>query len=799
MTSAHPVVALVRTSALPLSWITMAGTPELAAARRRWDRDHHRLAAEGTRLADLIGAELVPAEAIGAAGRAAALTARRLLHALPDPVPATAAGVVATSAELAERAGHRALARDLSRTAAALGDLAERHSALDDAVAEEHRRLLALPWSLIEGSPVARLAVAEANAGALADIVARLAAGESWTTKRMRQRSDFLWRLLIRGTTRATPRGWLAHTGLLATDPAEAPAPPPDLNGDHAVEYAANRHDGAVLAGLSTPDTLVAVAPLHHDNGADMTFWVLDAQDPNRLRELRLRRTDALHAVVRALAAGPRELTNLLDALVPDGADARVRAALHGFVEHLVSLGVVTASLPSAGTVTGWSPRPDELPAPPEGSYVDVHRRADRRWSLAAARQVEDLVEPVLRVLRVIDPDPVPVAGRTVLTEEPRPVLDLLSGDLTARDTGPHRHDWPLPDTAGAGYRRLHAWLTDRLDAGPVDLDAAPLGPAPQPLTWPVDCVVRPLWQDGGPLAVLDHLQPTGTLDSRFADALAALHPDGRARPDWYREFLRHVESALGGRFVELLVPALSDRAANAIRRPAYTSAWTGDPDLARYYRDGPDRPGTYLPLSALTIRLADGRPVVESRGDRIWPVYHATRVMPPPWHVIGPALLAASPRAHRQHWRALQYSLGAWPDRDHVPRFTVGGGRLVLTPAQWRLPVARLWPAGAGLPEAARTLTRLCTALGLPRWVTVVADGHEEPRACDLESLHAVRLLDRVRRTGTTELLLAEMLPAPDARAHHTELVLRLPLTADPAELAAVVAAEHRQHSLTG
>lgn len=812
MTYRPPVVAVVRSAALPLVEFARAGRPELFDAVRTWDRDHGRLAGATRNLAQVIGETLVPHGDLSPAGRASVLSVRRCLHALPDPVPSDLAAAVAEAAVLAARLDAPALADQLDRAAGELRDLIARHDALDDLVAAEHRRLLELPWSIVDADPVARRAVEDANPGTLTEIVTRLRAGESWHTKRMRQRSDYLWRMITRGATRATPRGWLAHVGLLTTDPNLAPGPPPELTIDYAVEYAANRHDGTGLADLCTPDGLLGVTPLYQELGSHTTFWVIDPHDPARMRELRLRRTDALRAVQRALAGGTLTPAQLSAALIPPSTSAEVRArqesVLRAFVEHLVGLGVVTVSRPATSTVTEWLPRVGDVPRPPAGAYVDVHRRADRPMSLATGRRIEQLVRSAMRVLDVIDVEPIPDLTRG-LTDQPQPVLDLLAVDLaTVEQSSTHRHDWPVPTGQHTPYARLHAWLSSRLDGGPIDLDDDTLAAAgvgavsARPLSWPVDCVVRPVWQDGGPLVLLDQIQSTGTLDSRIADALGAIHPAGTARVDWYRRFLQLVERDLGGRFVELLVPSLSDRAANAVRRPAYTSAWTGDPDVGRYHVDGPNRPSTYLPLSELTVRSEDDHPVVEVRGRRIWPVYHATRVMPPPWHLVGARLLNTGPRIHRQHWRALHYSLTAWPDRSAMPRLTVGGGQLVLTAAQWRLPVECLWAEGADLATAARTVARLRADRGFPRWVTVAADPHDDPRACDLDSVHAVRLLDRVRRGGARELLLVEMLPAPDTPggpANHTELVTRLPLELDPAEMAALTVAEQRRRSPVG
>ena len=99
--------------------------------------------------------------------------------------------------------------------AAASAELAAVREAAERLVAEEEQRLLALPWQLLHASPAGACALGSGDLSVYGDIARRVAAGERWTTKRMRQRSGYLWRMLTRASTNATPRGWLSHVSLL--------------------------------------------------------------------------------------------------------------------------------------------------------------------------------------------------------------------------------------------------------------------------------------------------------------------------------------------------------------------------------------------------------------------------------------------------------------------------------------------------------------------------------------------------------------------------------------------------------
>jgi hypothetical protein len=309
---------------------------------------------------------------------------------------------------------------------------------------------------------------------------------------------------------------------------------------------------------------------------------------------------------------------------------------------------------------------------------------------------------------------------------------------------------------------------------------------------------------------------------------LAHLH-GGVPQVRSYRRFLERLEQETGMLLVELLIPPLSARADNAVRRPVYTRAFTGDPDLATYCPPGgayrpsgggahcPSDGGThcpsgggaaarYIPLEAITVHSGPSGYWAEVDGRRIWPVYHATRSPLPPWDHVAELLLAAAP--WRLPWtaRRLHRSLDLFPERSWMPRITVGGD-LVVSPAQWRLPADRLWQQDRPLPSVLRSLVRLRDELGLPRLLFVAAAGGGAAVPLDLESLTAVPTIDRLRAASTTrqgeangpapDLIAMEMLPQPAdlAVVDHTdeplvaELLLRLPSTGTPEAMAVALA----------
>ncbi|MFD0340514.1 lantibiotic dehydratase [Streptomyces sp. NPDC127117] len=479
------------------------------------------------------------------------------------------------------------------------------------------------------------------------------------------------------------------------------------------------------------------------------------------------------------------------------------------------------------------APEPDNRFADPEpdGWFLDSYRRLDARVPDPAAARVQRALRTAHRVaaLRRADREtasgaPAPTPGTEQLDERPRPVGEILaallsSGERPSPGPNPHRYrGWHPAHGPESGYARLLDRLAAHRDEAQVDidddlLDALGAPPAEEAVPpWPLDCLLRPL-PGPGPVAVLETASPAGIIDARFAEALQDLY-GGYGAVDTYRDFLAAVERRAGVRFVELLVPPVSERAANAVRRPVTTRWWTGDPNPAAYFGPGgpggpgqPDGPGPrYLPLDRITLRRSGGRIVAEVDGERVVPVHHATRNPMPPYDVLVRLLLSAG-----HPWAATMLRLDGLaaafpthPDVTRTPRVTIGTD-LVVSPATWRVPRARLWRPGDGDLDRVRTLATLVRSAAMPRFVFVRPAFEAKPVPADLEALTALNAIERAcAALPGDELVIEEMLPGPVAGPHGptlsdalhrgapvaAELMLRLPFDRTAEELAAPAAA---------
>ncbi|MEU7558344.1 lantibiotic dehydratase [Streptomyces eurythermus] len=806
--------ALLRLGGMPgAAWT--AGAAEHLFEGAAWHADTtERLAAQARALADRLGAEVVPHPSLASADRGAVLALRRRLHSGTAPGAPDCVLLERSAAVPADLAGQaRALLRGAEAAKAALTRLRQEVTAEQQRVAEQ-------AWRTACSSPVMR-AFLDSAAPALADdIERRLADGQSWSGKQLRKRAAYLWRVVGRAAVKTTPRGWAGQIAALpVTDgpddgcpPLLAPGTPLGALAAIAVENVHLLRAGSAPADLRTADpaTLLAPTPLHFaepsapapgDPPGQVRCYVVDPREPGRLRQIVLRRTRVLESVLALLADGPRtlgELDHVLPPLsAPPGRPAVAPAVLRGFLQHLHGLGVVQICRAPRQHCSGWVPAETvgatgALPPAPAGGgadawFLDSYRRlgADAAVPAAAAARVRRGLRIAARLAALREADrPAEPPERQPwfagLTEQARPISEILADRLSADEPPPVRRytGWhPAHDPAG-GYARLLARLDAAARSGTacVDVDdalldelGAPPGGATLP-PWPVDCLLRPLppAADGGPVAVLETASSAGVLDARFADGLRTLH-GGYGNSDAYRAFLAAVEERTGVRFVDLLVPPLAERSANAVRRPVTTRWWTGDPDPTPYY-GSPGGHARYLPLDRISLRRAHGRIVAEADGRRVVPVYQATRSPAPPYDTLVRLLLAASHPAASYLVR-LDALDAALPDRARLPRLTAGGD-LVLAPATWRVDRGKLWEPGDDLLTKVRVLALLRRSAGLPRHAFVRTAPGAKPVPVDLASLTALQLIERLcAREAGTALLVEEMLPAPE------DLLLRDPL----------------------
>ncbi|WP_344360546.1 lantibiotic dehydratase [Streptomyces gobitricini] len=820
---------LLRIAGMPLAAWTSAGDPDLFGRVRDHARAEEGRTVRARDLAERLGADVVPRPDLAAGDRGAVLALRRRLHAGHAPG--------ARELDLLDRLSGRAVTTGLVDEARALADETERahteRAELERAVADGHRRVAALAWDLTRTHPVLRDLVESAAPGLLADVERRLACGESWTGRSLRKRTACVWRLIGRAAAKTTPRGWagqLATAPLLTGAPGDLLIAPGTTLGALAAGATENVHlvrsrpPGPPDLRTAEAGTLLAPAPLHFtEPPCSVRAYVVDPREPGRLRHVVLRRTRVLDTVLRLLAEGPCPLGTLEKTLLgmAGGAKAPDPAVLRGFLQHLHTVGLLQVCAPPRFRYSAWTP-PEAatargaLPRPCEdtdgGWFLDSYRAPVAPVPAAAAERVRRGLRVAARIAALRDADtataPPPAPELAGITEQPRPVSEILAtllpladadadaDDGNGKDNGrrpattvrPHRYQgWPVPTDPGSGYARLLAHLAAAPGPGPVDVDDALLDalgapPADDALPpWPLDCLLRPLpsIRGGGPVAVLETASAAGVLDARFTDGLHALY-GGHHNADAHRAFLAAVERRTGVRFVELLVPPLAERAANAVRRPVTTRWWTGDPDPTPYYgRSGGG--AHYLPLDRITVRRSGPRIVAEADGRRLVPVHHATRTPAPPYDLLLRVLLAAGHPAG-SHLLRLDGLDGALPGHTRLPRLTAAG-ELVLAPATWRLDRTRLWGPGDDALHKVRVLALLRSAHGLPRHGFLRTAPGAKPVPVDLEALTAVPVVDRLcaQRPGG-ELLFEEMLPAP------ADLPLRDPLHGGAAVAAQVL-----------
>jgi hypothetical protein len=800
-----------------------AANPGLFTTVRGLDAATEKYREAAASLAGRIGSELVPRVELTVAERRSVLGIRRRLH----NCALLAEDDWRWLNRLCSRIPGTGLGAELARTKQiAAGVVSLEHRAVT-AIEAEETRLLAAPWELLNSSPAGRRVLGDPSLGAAADIAERLARSEPWTRKRMRRRSEYLWRVIGRAAAKTTPRGWLGHVAVAADGDGGGLA----LTAEVAWEWTGNVHASraAALAAITarapagaraaTPDvdTRISLASLHCPEPPDhLRIWESESGS-GYLRTVRLRRSRALDVIIGALRDGPSRPDELAERAA---GVAQSRPAARLFVSRLTDMGVLQASAPPARIRWASAPsRPagDVAAAPSQGTgFLDVYRGSIGAPEAPAG--LHHAIEQVqrLRALMRLDAPRDDSPLRDLLAARPRPVLDVLTYLLSANPAAkPHEHGfWPRARRSGSGYSRLLDMISAQIDAirggsdqaadiTPAILDAA--GAPPGRLTWPVDVTMRQL---GPGLCVLDGTAPAGLLDARFIEALEQMHgpvPHAVA----YRDFLAGLERRSGVHTVELLIPPPAERAANAVRRPLYAGAWTGDsnPDIYGSWGASAADAAEFLPLAALTVRR-NGERVLVAVGDRpVRVLLHATRNPLGPWRLL--AGLLQDPAQRAEQTCPLRCSLTAFKHRNWLPRIIVAGS-VVVSAAQWRIDPSDLWDPDAPRLAKVRALVRLRDRRGLPRWV--FASGHPgaRPLACDLESLRALRILEEAaavcRKHSATVgsergagygLIAAEMLPAPPGLGVPdlggepgdrvaAELMIRLPAAADMASLAA-------------
>jgi len=187
-------------------WL-VAGVPDLFRLLRSLEHRREEYRELGLRLADRIGAELVPDPVISAGDRKVALDLRRQLHN-GRPVAAS------TCRRVADAGRSPTLRTDLELAATLSADLHTRQDHAATVVADEEARLIAAPWQLFRASWVGNQALEDGSLPVSKDF-------ERPLSRRLRKESDYLWRIIDRAAAKTVPRAWFGHVALLLV--GEAP------------------------------------------------------------------------------------------------------------------------------------------------------------------------------------------------------------------------------------------------------------------------------------------------------------------------------------------------------------------------------------------------------------------------------------------------------------------------------------------------------------------------------------------------------------------------------------------------
>jgi hypothetical protein len=681
--------------------------------------------------------------------------------------------------------------------------IAKLSSEIETDVANEEARLLLLPHEIQSESPVAN--------AILADDQGRPQFEPQLSQKSRRHRNEHEWRCITRAATGCTPRGWLSHVALLTVEAVDWPSPlvvTEQLIALWTENIRAVTTPAHLPDDWPAPESRLALNPLRWNvNGS---FVCIVADESREHTQLVVKHTALLEAICTASADAVLTFEELSQSLGCVSGDEWI--TLRGFVRHLALLGILQPSAPpeirlerraSPGYTSNRSARLER----DHSGWVDVYRYAEGGISAKFASDVQRGVSQVLRILSLVsDSTPTLLALALSGTERSWTSIEILRADLDAAEMPKSNRedqkdlDEEVSQESSSGFDRLVSTIAQQAtQCRELIIDSALLdgcGASNAQFTWPIDCLARVPARGAHFTAVLDQLWPSGMLDARFVDTLVDLH-GAVPHVEAYRQFLQRLEDLTGILFVELLLPPLRDGAANAVRRPVYTSAWTGDPRAAAYLR-AETHPGRYIPLNAIRIRRLAGRLRADVDGRPIWAVYHATRSFSPPWDRLARVLLATAPLELPWDFKRVVRALTLMPQRTVVPRISVSGG-IVLSPAQWRVSPNELWDRGANTVAKIRALVRLRNRYSLPRWVYLDRAENQPPIACDLESVYAIRTIERCATDGSL-LNVTEMLPAPNQfhvmdRAHSradclaNQFHLRFPCDESATAMAARVA----------
>jgi hypothetical protein len=739
LTTPRQVTVLLRSCTAPLQLIAKNGSPELIARVRQLDcreREHRdRVQNLAGALAGVINAD---AWSRGETKSLGALNRRLARMGALQSRDREALDLLASR--------HAGLAGSIAACFAAGEEAGRLRSEVEAEMAEASAQSGLGLWQFCRDLPVMSALLEHRDADFLADCRRQGEDPRFWTGKKGRQRRSYLADILKRAAFRTIPRDW--HTVVsLAGISDRAAAAPFAGTGDYRVVWSENIHTRRrILSQTWTPereDCPLTLSPLSWHDGERICFCVSDWLNPSKVEEVDLKASPFFRTIYNGLAGTTRSLAELKDDLKGD-LGAEELAVLPGFVQHLISLGVVQACPdPKSATTSGGRPEKLALPAclKARDGFTDVYRTDRGSLSRVQAGELQKGMRLMARLSLLLDravaaPGRDPAAGpvaervsaapvklldavreRLLASREP-PVRLAAEGaagadDGAAATVAPVAGRWRPAGSRATGYGRFHGWLKPRLgQRKPIRLGAAELDVFEAPewdYPWPCDAMIRLARPEAGYNGVFDESFAAGSMDARFLADPNALSRSYRS-PGLYRTFLAEVSRRTGVEFVELLFPPLSAGAANAVRRPDYGLRWTGDPAAGNYLtRDGAGQDFVgldrfeLLPTALGPRLLVDGRPAIA--------MYHATRLPIPPWNVVTEKMLDAAPGNVRFTVAGMQRLLDAFPGASYAPRLEVEGG-LVCSCEQWRIKSEQLWNERDKLTVSFRTV---CSAAAWP------------------------------------------------------------------------------------
>ncbi|GAB4520839.1 MAG: hypothetical protein Tsb0019_22020 [Roseibium sp.] len=779
---------LLRACTAPLQLIAENGSPELLARIREFDRREREHGEQASRLAGALGGVIN--------GQAWSRGETKLLGALSKRIARL--GVLQPrdiDALALLQSRHAELAGSIAAFFTAGEEIEQLKAAVETGAADASSHSGYKLWQACRDLPVMTALLDHRDADFLRDCRRSGGGRDFWSGKKGRQRRQYLADIIRRAAFRTIPRDWHTVVSFVPIADHEA-AGPAAGESDYRVVWSENIHTRRRVTSQSwTPereDCPLTLSPLSWQDGDRICFCVSDWLNPSKVEEVDLKASPFFRRIYDSLSGKVRSLADLRNVLEND-LTAEELAIVPGFLQHLISLGVVQAC-PDPKSATTSGRRPEKLAVPAclrdrEG-FTDVYRTGRGTVSADRIRGLQKGMRLMARLSLLLDqaaavPHP-NRAGRSIGTnvrKAPVKLLDAVRERLLESHEAPVRlaaegtagqgdgvtepaprvsGRWRPADSRAAGYRRLHEWIKARLAHGkPIRLGQAELEVFEAPewdYPWPCDAMIRLAGPGAGFNGVFDESFAAGSMDARFL-----AYPQGRSgayrNPFDYRTFLAEVSRRTGVEFVELLFPPLSAGAANAVRRPDYGLRWTGDPAVGNYLSwDGPSREFVGLdrfelmPTALGQRLLVDGRPAIA--------MYHATRLPIPPWNVVTEKLLDAAPGNVRFTVAGMQRLLDAFPGETHAPRLEVDGG-LVVACEQWRIGPEELWHEQDTKLDKLKGLSRLRPAFGLPRFVFLSPGPCRKPAAVDLEDPDCIATIEESYATGTDPLFIAQ---TPDA-----------------------------------